>query len=89
MEKDFWLEFAWESKAYLRLFLLGADNWSWLGTLLDALGKVLNPTGMTSMEEAQLDILEEVSLISLPEVSEDVRKILSGKASGVDEMLKA
>lgn len=45
------------------------------------------------MQEAELDDLGEVLLIYLAEVSEVVRKLLSGKVLGVDvihpEMLKA
>ena len=54
---------------------------------------LLNPTGMSSLEEAELHDSGEVSPISLAEVSEVVKKLLSGKALGVyenhPEMLKA
>ena len=47
---------------------------------------LLNPTDMLSMEEAEAGHSEVDSFITQTEVTEVVRKLLSGKAPGVDEV---
>ena len=47
---------------------------------------LFNPTDMTSIEEAEAGISEVDSFIAQAEVTEVVRKLLSGKAPGVDEI---
>ena len=50
------------------------------------LGELLNLTNMSSEEDVEFEELGESSLISLAELSEVVKKVLSGKAPGLDEI---
>jgi len=50
------------------------------------LGELLNPTSTSSEEEAESGDSGEALPLSLEEVAEVVKKLFSGKASGVDEI---
>ena len=84
MDRDFWLATRkfWKTIGHLR-----KKKQNLAQAVFSHEGALLNQTGISSEEEAEFEDSGEVSVMSLAEVTEVVKKLLIGKAPGVDEIL--